>query len=163
MVAIWAAKLAHANQLYTFSLQPERIPRMPSSLSGRAATLALLTSSHLFEKLAPLLVSKHFSKNTYSVVIINVSCILLFSWNRQSRTWSKQLLFLFYSTRVQAQLTQLKYMQVLRRCWTLCGHVWRILKSSHVWSICFMVYWKPTGIILFRLTLKHRYDDIIWL
>ncbi|CAB4039894.1 E3 ubiquitin- ligase RNF123-like, partial [Paramuricea clavata] len=34
---------------------PERIPRMPSSLSGRAATLALLTSSHVFEKLAPLL------------------------------------------------------------------------------------------------------------
>jgi hypothetical protein len=26
-----------------------------------------------------------------------------------------------------------------------------------------MVYWKHTGIIQFRLTLKHRYDDIIWL
>ena len=30
---------------------------MPTSLSGRAATLALLTSSHIFDKLAPLLVS----------------------------------------------------------------------------------------------------------
>jgi hypothetical protein len=41
-----------------FLLQPERVPRVPSGLSGRAATLALLTSSHVFEKLAPLLVGK---------------------------------------------------------------------------------------------------------
>ena len=36
--------------------QPARIPRMPSNLGGKSATLSLLTVYHVFEKLAPLLV-----------------------------------------------------------------------------------------------------------
>ena len=50
-----------ANQLYVFAFQPERVPHLPSGLSGRAATWALLTSTHVFEKLAPLLVSKNLA------------------------------------------------------------------------------------------------------
>ncbi|XP_028398244.1 E3 ubiquitin-protein ligase RNF123-like [Dendronephthya gigantea] len=72
-----SVELAQAKELLEFLERllpgPERIPRMPSSLSGRAATLALLTSSHVFEKLAPLLTRSYVVEAALIPFLLN-SC-----------------------------------------------------------------------------------------
>ncbi|XP_046839611.1 E3 ubiquitin-protein ligase RNF123-like [Xenia sp. Carnegie-2017] len=70
-------ELGQAKELFEFLDRllpsPERIPHLPPSLSGRSGTLALLTSSHVFEKLAPLLVEAYIVEGLLIPFLLN-SC-----------------------------------------------------------------------------------------